>query len=334
MYPVASSWNLNWLVEPSAEGLRFDRGWENMERIEVPIPEAWGKASMELHHLGQGMDICRGACVFAPSMTGRMLPMAVFKGTVPDPMFGVQSLRRGRMVILERRANVELLCRRETTLFQHVDSLDFESRADASEHLEITVITMGVPILEALLGEASASHLMRSLGVEAMNSAVTRVLPPAITHLLHETLPLGLSGQMRILFSQAKALEYLCALSTHFEAGKERFETSDQTKRRVEELHAELLALEGKVPMLGDLARKYGMSAKALNEAFRRGHGLSICAFVSAYRLQEAHAALEQTDIPMKALAASLGYSHVNNFISAFSKKFGYPPGQVRRARS
>ncbi|NTW85245.1 MAG: AraC family transcriptional regulator, partial [Holophagaceae bacterium] len=33
----------------------------------------------------------------------------------------------------------------------------------------------------------------------------------------------------------------------------------------------------------------------------------------------------------MKALAANLGYSHVNNFIYAFKKKFGYPPGSVRK---
>ena len=68
-----------------------------------------------------------------------------------------------------------------------------------------------------------------------------------------------------------------------------------------------------------------------LDEAFRKRFGLSIYAFVSDHRLVEAHAALARTDIPMKALAANLGYSHVNNFIYAFKKKFGYPPGSVRK---
>jgi len=33
----------------------------------------------------------------------------------------------------------------------------------------------------------------------------------------------------------------------------------------------------------------------------------------------------------MKVLAARLGYSHVNHFIAAFKKKFGYPPGSLRK---
>jgi AraC-like DNA-binding protein len=35
----------------------------------------------------------------------------------------------------------------------------------------------------------------------------------------------------------------------------------------------------------------------------------------------------------MKVLAERLGYSHVNNFIHAFSKRFGYSPGSLRHRR-
>lgn len=326
-----TSWDLQWLTDPTSGGLQFPRGWSDLARTRIPLPPGTGEGYIELFHLGQGMDICRGTVTFDPAMAGKLVPMAEAKGTVPEPMFGVHSARLGHVTVRERCARVELSYQGETTLFQHVDRLDFQPLVSASHEVEITVITMGVPILCTLLGEGPALALLRALGVEALPSAATRALPHAVNRILHETLPSGLSGQMRILFSQAKTLEYLCALSSLLSGAAAPDRSTAKLVRTVADLRAELLGLEGKVPSLNDLARKYGRSAKALNDAFRSQYGSSIYAFVSDHRLGEAHAALEHTDIPMKALAANLGYSHVNNFIAAFRKKFSYPPGQVRR---
>ena len=326
-----TSWDLQWLTDPTSGGLQFPRGWSDLARTAIPLPPGTGEGYIELFHLGQGMDICRGTVTFDPAMAGRLVPMAEVKGTIPDPMFGVQSARHGQVTVRDRRAGVELSYHGETTLFQHVDRLDFQPLVSASAEVEVTIITMGVPILATLLGQDQAMALLRVLGIEALSSAATRALPHSVNRLLHETLPSGLSGQMRILFSQAKTLEYLCALSSLLSGAAAPDRSTSKLVRTVADLREELLALEGKVPSLNDLARKYGRSAKALNDAFRSKYGTSIYAFVSEHRLSEAHAALEHTDIPMKALAANLGYSHVNNFIAAFRKKFSYPPGQVRR---
>ena len=326
-----TSWDLQWLTAPESGALQFPRGWSDLERTQIPLPPGTGEGHIELFHLGQGMDIFRGTVTFEPAMAGQLVPMAEVKGTVPDPMFGVHSARLGHVTVRDRRAGKELSYHGESTLFQHVDRLDFQPLVSGSTEVEVTIITMGVPILANLLGEGPALALLRALGVETLSSAATRLLPHAVNRILHQTLPTGLSGQMRILFSQAKTLEYLCALSALL-AGKETpARSTTKLLRTVADLRAELLGTEGKVPSLNDLARRYGLSAKALNEAFRNQYGTSIYAFVSDHRLAEAHAALERTDIPMKALAANLGYSHVNNFIAAFRKKFGYPPGQVRR---
>lgn len=92
-----------------------------------------------------------------------------------------------------------------------------------------------------------------------------------------------------------------------------------------------LMQVEGKLPRLNELASRFGLSARALNEAFIQEYGQSIGAFINDYRLTQAHAALMQSDTPMKQLAARLGYSHVNHFITAFKRKFGYPPGSLRK---
>ena len=168
-----TSWDLQWLTAPGTESLSFPRGWSDLERTRIPLPPGTGEGYIELFHLGQGMDICRGTVTFDPAMAGRLVPMAEVKGTIPDPMFGVQSARHGQVTVRDRRAGVELSYHGETTLFQHVDRLDFQPLVSASAEVEVTIITMGVPILATLLGQDQAMALLRVLGIEALSSAAT-----------------------------------------------------------------------------------------------------------------------------------------------------------------
>jgi len=329
-----TTWNLEWLISPETENLRFDRGWSDLERISIPLPVGCGEGQIELFHLGQGMDIFRGTASFPAAMAGQLVPMAVAKGSVPEPMFGVHSAKSGKVLVREHRVGVELLYYKGITFFQHVDRLDFEPVVDASEDLELTVITMGVPVLGTLIGEKAAMALLAATGIEALPSASTRPVPHTVSQLLYDALPRALTGKMRILFSQAKTLEYLCALAVFLEGGKEALKSTSRLAKAVVGLRKELEGHEGKVPSLSELAKRYGASAKALNDEFRNQNGKSIYAFIADYRLTESHGVLERTDIPMKLLAANLGYSHVNHFISAFRKRFGYPPGSLRRGNT
>ncbi|WP_186343219.1 helix-turn-helix domain-containing protein [Allochromatium palmeri] len=79
------------------------------------------------------------------------------------------------------------------------------------------------------------------------------------------------------------------------------------------------------------LAQHFGRSAQTLNREFKERFGLPIAAYVSAQRLQEAHAAIANTATPLKVIAANLGYSHVNHFSNAFRRQFGYSPGALRK---
>ncbi|MEI6389360.1 MAG: helix-turn-helix transcriptional regulator, partial [Spirochaetota bacterium] len=148
-----------------------------------------------------------------------------------------------------------------------------------------------------------------------------------------ETLPHSLNGRMRILFSQAKTLEYLCALASHLNDRPNPNDTESRIQAITTELHRELLEHDGKIPLLSELAERYAMSARTLNDEFRKRFGMTISAFVVKHRLAEAHVALEHTKTPMKFLSANLGYTHVNHFITAFRKRYGYPPGSLRRGQ-
>ena len=96
-------------------------------------------------------------------------------------------------------------------------------------------------------------------------------------------------------------------------------------------MHEELINLEGEVPTLSDLSKKCGLSARTLNNDFKKEFGESIYAYIKDQRLAQAHAALIETDTPIKVIAARVGYAHVTNFMLAFKKKFGYSAGSLRR---
>ena len=91
------------------------------------------------------------------------------------------------------------------------------------------------------------------------------------------------------------------------------------------------MASDGKLPTLDELAKQHSRSAKLLNEEFSQEFGKSIFGFMADHRLKQSHAALQNSTVSIKQLAARLGYSHVNNFTIAFIRKFGYPPGSLRR---
>ena len=327
-----TSWHLEWLTSPQVDQFRFDRGWSNMSATPIPIPAGWGRGTMELHHLGQGMDISRVQITFEPAVLGQSLPLAAVRGSVPEPMLGVHCLREGRGSLRENRVGQTFSLAPNDCLFQHADFLDFEPVIKATSKFESTTITMGVPVLASLLGRDTTQRLLEKLGLQNCPSATANSLPPSVVRLLHETLPAFLTDQMRLLFSQAKALEFLCALSAFLVDTQSTFSRSPGIPSLLDKLRTDLMVQEGKVPMLSELAGTYGLSARTLNEGFRRQFGTTIYNFILDHRLSEARVALEKTDVPMKVLADRLGYSHVNHFINAFKRRYGVSPGSLRRA--
>jgi len=217
-------------------------------------------------------------------------------------------------------------------LFQHVDVLDYLATLDCSENIEIVAFVAGVSVLDNMLGQEHAQTLLQGLQILSMPSACVCKIPWHIDAILHASLSKQLTGNISKLFAQAKVLEYICALIGHL-TRKENDEKLPEAKRlkQLQQLHDELEALQGKVPTLDELATQFGMSARVLNDEFKKVYGSSIYNYISELRLTEAHEVLLKTDIPMKTLAINLGYRHVKHVISAFGRKFGYSPGSLRK---
>lgn len=100
---------------------------------------------------------------------------------------------------------------------------------------------------------------------------------------------------------------------------------------RARSVQQQLISTKGKLPSMEELATQYGCSIRTLNSDFLAEYGQTIQVYMTEYRYNLAHTAVQQTTIPLKVLSEQLGYSHVNHFIAAFRNRFGYTPGTLRK---
>jgi AraC family transcriptional regulator of adaptative response / DNA-3-methyladenine glycosylase II len=83
-----------------------------------------------------------------------------------------------------------------------------------------------------------------------------------------------------------------------------------------------------------DLADTLGMTARHLRRLFVRHAGASPTASATTRRVQRAKALVDDTAMPMSAIAFAAGFASIRRFNAAFRAVYRRPPTAVRRARS
>jgi AraC-like DNA-binding protein len=142
-----------------------------------------------------------------------------------------------------------------------------------------------------------------------------------------------LSGALRAIFLEGVVLQLFalqaagyCMLPPERAAA-----LSPKERKKVRTARERLLSDMCHPPTLGELAAEASMSEKALNAGFRELHGATVFEILRNERLEHARLALETEAVPIKTIAFRVGYNHVSNFITAFTRRFGAPPRQYLR---
>src|SRR5262249_2999742 len=81
------------------------------------------------------------------------------------------------------------------------------------------------------------------------------------------------------------------------------------------------------------LARHVGMSRSSFAASFRAATGSSPITYLTRLRLAQAAGALAVSTRPLFEIARAAGYDNESSFSKAFTRLYGQPPGQYRRAR-
>ena len=82
---------------------------------------------------------------------------------------------------------------------------------------------------------------------------------------------------------------------------------------------------------VGEIADHCGISVTYLNKLFRREMGMSPIEFVTYYRAMVAYSFLQWSHVPLREIAASVGYNSEKYLIKVFRSVYGKTPEQVRR---
>jgi AraC family transcriptional regulator of arabinose operon len=101
----------------------------------------------------------------------------------------------------------------------------------------------------------------------------------------------------------------------------------------VEQVLARLGDLEAPEPDYADLAEAHGMSLSTLRRQFRIHTGSSPHDHRVDARVTAARELLGETDVPIKTIAARIGYRDIFYFTRQFKQRVGVTPAAFRRSR-
>lgn len=320
---------VHWVVDPTLVGIGAAAARDEPSANDPSCPETelgWFETLL----LADGLIVFRADQRRKPKPSDRLLQIGEFPIGFADPTLVVEVIDDSSEFPHAIQGGNP---RSAINYFRHGDQHCAFPPVDTGFGHPLIGIAVTDATLAKLMGDELAEQLLNGLGLNPAPVAKVAAIPQHISVPLRALVSSELDGRLMSLLAQAKALEYLCALAVHLivtTRSQPRFVRKRDIVRR---LHDDLAHRQGKVPTLGQLANQCGISPKTLNDLFMQSYGLSIYSYMSTCQLRDAHAALLESSVPMKVLAERLGYSHVNNFIHAFSKRFGYSPGSLRRRR-
>ena len=143
----------------------------------------------------------------------------------------------------------------------------------------------------------------------------------------------NVSGEARRLFMHGQAMSLLAAelspLCEEKSAGSERFNQKD---REIANLARDILFHEFKSPpSVEALSKRVGTNQFKLKQLFHHFFNNTPYGMLLEIRMDTAYQLLESTRCPVSIAANFVGYSHANNFSSAFTKYFGISPKTISK---
>jgi AraC-type DNA-binding domain-containing proteins len=157
----------------------------------------------------------------------------------------------------------------------------------------------------------------------------------AMHQCIQEIMTNKFTGKLKLLFLQSKCVELLALQAQMYEDTVGHSSSgvckSDFDKDCIYYAKEYLVQNIQQPPSLTELAKIAGINEFKLKQGFRELFNTTVFGYLSDYKLNQARHLLLAEKLPLKEIAERLGYSSVQHFNTAFRKKFGVPPGKVRK---
>jgi AraC-like DNA-binding protein len=289
------------------------------------------KGFTEHSHLRNGVVFIEDEHVFANTGLPPEIPLGVFKYKSIDheSMFCIHDLHSGQIRIKATHTKEGVLRSADTSFFGRAVEYSIEQVVLTSENISGSCMLMPEKLLYELIGKNLAEQLFSKLNISKINDYSLIKTPSSMRKLLKGCTSNKLQRTFHELTTQSRLLEYLVKLLelTDLKSG------GSPDDELALEIYNHITESKGELPTLKSLAEIFEQPAQKLNLIFKNVYQESIYSFATKHKLEEAHLAIESSAIPLKVIADRIGYSHVNHFIYAFKKQFGYTPGSLRKRK-
>ena len=137
-------------------------------------------------------------------------------------------------------------------------------------------------------------------------------------------------GAARMLFLKSQVTELL----SHFFANLAEGNTDDVKVDEREKLYQAKEILTSNIespPSLNELSKMIGLNSYKLKKNFKELFGVPVFKHLQNERLVKAHDLLRYQDLTIQEAAWQVGYESLSSFSSAFQKKFGFRPSEIKK---
>jgi AraC family transcriptional regulator, transcriptional activator of the genes for pyochelin and ferripyochelin receptors len=185
-------------------------------------------------------------------------------------------------------------------------------------------------LIERLSSELQ--HLIA--GEPEVSVSPIQAIPPAMQVALQQILDCPYHGVVKQLYLESKSVEVL-ALWLQQALSPDASPSSNSTLRSddVERIYYARTILQQQIdhpPTLTDLARQVGLNDCTLKRRFRQVFGTTVFGYLHHYRMEQARSLLLENQLSVTAIAHQVGYNNLCAFSTAFRKKFGMSPREMR----
>lgn len=211
----------------------------------------------------------------------------------------------------------------------------FERRAHKGDHVRKVNVTLSSAWLEeSAFGAADEFDIVRDFAVS--HRARFSWTPDATVVRIAEQMlrPPAYSSIAQNLYLESRALdlvgEALAALTGHA-SGEPLLRLRSLDRRRLAMIEDYLDDHAGEIASLDELARVGGVSVSTLRRLFQAAYGTTVFERLRRRGLERARLALEREGVTVAEAAFRAGYSSPANFATAFKRRFGITPTEIRR---
>lgn len=323
--------SIDWLSDVTTEKTVFEPAL-NIQQVVYPLPPEVGEAKGEMICTRDGISLYFARHRYIKNPIERFLRLGEIQVDFQEESLYIET-ETATVIHHDQIPETRFEIHAGEAAFYHTRAIRFIPHHDT--HHPFRTLAIGLPIsqLQEMIGDANVARFLEALSIQHAPAVNVAPFLPSFSRLLEDAFSTQLTGKMREIQIQARVLEFFCLVIQHYTQQPDTCSVATEKRAAVQQLHDQLLCLNGKLPTLSELARQTGLSQGELNKLYIDEHGLSVHRFIQRQRLIEAHESIQTTTMPLKRLADRLGYSNVTHFNTAFKKQFGYPPGSLRKNR-